>query len=85
MTPLSQVAKHLDGVSFGEMMRFFRERSSLSARVLSLRAGVSPSYVSKIERGDFYPALDRFARLVDHMKVRDDELVFLVRVLSESE
>lgn len=83
MTALSQLARHMGDVSFAEMMRYLRERKNISARVLSAKAGVSPSYVSKLERGEFYPTLDRFARLVDHLDVRDDELVFLVRALAD--
>lgn len=47
----------------GTAIRFARERKQLSARALSLRAGLSPAYVFKAETGAIEPSFRSFCRL----------------------
>ena len=67
-------------ISFPEVMKFLRESNGMSARGLSTQAGVSPSYVSKMERGELVPTLDTFAKLVKVLKCNDAEIAFLVMI-----
>jgi len=42
-------------MEFGEFLRFTRLKTDISLRQLALRIGVSATYMSKIERGEFPP------------------------------
>lgn len=64
-------------------MADLRTRAGLSGRALSAAAGKSPSYTSKMERGDFLPTVDTFAALVEVLECSDAEVVFLVRMLRD--
>lgn len=77
ITRLAQQA-HL---AFPELMADLRVRSGLSGRALAAAAGKSPSYVSKMERGEFLPTVDTFAALVSVLDCSDAEVVFLIRCL----
>lgn len=57
----------------GEAIRFKREEVGLSARALSLRAGLSPAYVHKLEAGLLDPSLAIFARLAIELDMAPDE------------
>jgi len=78
-TNLAQVS----GLGFPEIMNAVRKRSGLSGRALSRAAGKSPSYISKMERGEFLPTVDTFAGLVRALQCTDAEVVFLVRMLND--
>lgn len=67
---------------FCVLMRSLRERSEISARALSIQAGLSPSYVSKVESGSVLPTIESFARLIEHLTVTDREIVFLLKTLT---
>jgi transcriptional regulator with XRE-family HTH domain len=67
-------------IGFSDLMRLLREDRNLSARKLSALAGVSQSYVSKMERGEFVPTVDTFARLMEALGCNDAEISFLIRV-----
>ncbi len=69
------------GVEFSQLMTKLRVRSGKSARALSIAAGKSQSYVSKMERGEFVPTVDTFARLVHELDCSDAEVLFLIRSL----
>ncbi len=58
----------------GEAIRFKREEAGLSARALSLRAGLSPAYVHKLEAGLLDPSLAIFARLASELSMTQDEI-----------
>lgn len=47
----------------GAAIRFHRKEQGLSARALSIKAGLSPAYVFKVESGAIEPSLRTFARL----------------------
>lgn len=48
----------------GRLLREAREAQSLSQRRLAVRAGTSQDAISRIERGDEAPTLERFAQLM---------------------
>jgi transcriptional regulator with XRE-family HTH domain len=47
----------------GDLIRMARERQKMSARALSAKANLSPSYVGKVESGEIEPSLKAFARI----------------------
>lgn len=55
-------------------MRVLREQQGLSARALSLRAGLSPAYVFKLEAGQVEPSLRSFGRVAMALGMTRDEL-----------
>jgi transcriptional regulator with XRE-family HTH domain len=75
LTKLAQISK----VDLPSMMKHLRLRKNISARELSIRSGLSSSYVSKVESGDINPTVDAFSRLVDNLDCTDFEIVFLIR------
>lgn len=78
-TTLSQLAS--TDLEFPKLMAKLRLRSGMSARALSTAAGVSVSYVNKMEHGEFLPSVDTFARLVRELDCSDAEVAFLIRAL----
>lgn len=47
----------------GSAIRVLRKQRAMSARALSIKAGLSPAYVFKVESGAIEPSLRSFARL----------------------
>jgi len=76
-------------LTIGNVIKHLRTKHSLSCRALSALAGLSPSYVSKVETGQLSPSFDAFCSMVKALKVSDNEIVFLVklnqRILNEAE
>ena len=77
MSPLSN-----DHFEFTKFMIHLRVRSGKSARSVSLASGLSQSYVSKMEHGEFLPKVDAFARLMAELECSDTEIVFLIKCLA---
>jgi transcriptional regulator with XRE-family HTH domain len=75
----------LDPEWFPVLITNLRHRLGISAREAARRAGLSPSYVSKLENGAFYPTLDRFATLMRVLGANDDEILLLVHSLENQE
>lgn len=69
-----------DDYSFADIMKFLRERQGLSARRLSIMAGLSPSYMSKLECERLIPSVDIFNKLVENIGCSDSEILFLIRI-----
>ena len=65
--------------TLGETIRFARKRKGLSAAGLSKLAGKSPSYVTKVERGELEPSLSAFAAMARVLEFTDQEIAFTVR------
>ena len=65
-------------VSLGDIIKSARERRGLSARALSVQAGLSPSYVSKLEAGEIEPSVRAFARLAYQLQMNPLEVYFSV-------
>lgn len=57
----------------GQAIAFKRQQVGLSARALSLRAGLSPAYVHKLEAGTLDPSLANFARLAIEVGMTAEE------------
>jgi transcriptional regulator with XRE-family HTH domain len=64
-------------LTVGHVIRATRERRKLSARALSLAAGLSDSYVGKVESGTCEPSLRAFAKIVGQLGLNAQE-VFLI-------
>lgn len=71
--------------SFGAVVRREREAKEIGLREMANRIGVSPTYLSKIERGDFDPPAEDKVRRIAEIIGRDaDELLALAgRVASD--
>ncbi len=67
-------------VNVGTAINFKRRQKQLSARALSAAAGLSPSYVSKIEAGEMEPSFRAFCNIAAVLELSDAEIVFLVRL-----
>lgn len=66
-------------VTVGSAVRFKRMKKGMSARKLSRLAGLSPSYVNKIEKEEVGPSFAIFCRLADVLEMSDAEILFLVK------
>jgi HTH-type transcriptional regulator, competence development regulator len=64
--------------SFGALVRREREAKEIGLREMAKMIGVSPTYLSKIERGDFDPPAEDKVRKIAEIIGRDpDELLAL--------
>ena len=70
---------------FRALMRFLRERNEVSARALSEHAGLSLSYISKMEKGQVTPTVEVFSRIISHLDISNAELVYLIRILGDTD
>lgn len=66
--------------SVGQLVRAAREAAGLSKRQLSLAAGLSESYVGKVEAGHLNPTIGAFARIAESLNLNDREIVLIVKV-----
>lgn len=57
------------GLNLGEKIRLIRNDKNLSLQELADKAGISLSYLSEIERGTVYPALNTLKRVADGLNV----------------
>lgn len=62
----------------GEAIREYREARGISARRLSLDAGLSESYVGRIESGESGPSLRAFAKLAVVLRMKPAEVYTIV-------
>lgn len=67
----------------GTAIRFLRKQRGMSARALSIKAGLSPAYVFKVETGAIEPSLRSFARLAVALGMNQGEV--WVCVVNETE
>ena len=68
----------MDPKKFGARIRALREGQQISLRKFADKVGISPTYLSKIERGEF-PPVKRFAEALDQ---DPDELLALAGKVS---
>jgi transcriptional regulator with XRE-family HTH domain len=66
--------------SVGALLRWARVQRGLSARALSMQAGLSDSAAGKVETAAVDPSLGTFARLVCELGLNDHEIAVLVRL-----
>lgn len=71
-------------LTLGEGIRLKREAAHLSARHVSLEAGLSPSYVGKVEKGEIEPTISSFYRICKAIGANDKEIVFLLRLAANA-
>lgn len=62
------------------LLRQARQRNDMSARAVSQAAGLSPSYVNKIEAGEIEPSLKAFGKLAHVLGLTNTEITFIVRL-----
>ena len=55
-----------------------RESKKMSARQLSLKSGLSPSYVAKVESGEIDPSFKAFARIAMVLEMSMLEIFFCI-------
>ena len=61
-------------LTVGEAVREFREARKISRRQLRLQAGLSESYVGKVESGMIEPSLRGFAKIAACLKLKPGEI-----------
>ena len=71
--------------NFGKLVRQERKAREIGLREMAKKIGVSPTYLSKIERGDFDPpAEDKVRKIAEIIGCDPDELLALAgRVASD--
>ncbi|GEA16250.1 MAG: hypothetical protein PWR22_2341 [Moorella sp. (in: firmicutes)] len=57
------------GLALGERLRLLREKKGKSLSTLAEEAGISISYLSEIERGNVYPAIDTLKKITTVLDV----------------
>lgn len=68
-------------LTFGSLIHHFRlQRGFGSARHLSQECGLSPSYVSKMERDEVKPSVESLAKLALVLRLNAQEVCALVAV-----
>jgi transcriptional regulator with XRE-family HTH domain len=67
-------------VKVRELLRARREACGLSARRLSINAGLSDSMIGKVESGEVQPSLRTFAQIAAQLHLSDREIALLVRL-----
>lgn len=60
------------------LLKEWRESCGVSARALSLECGFSASYMSKVESGSIVPPVDNFMKIVSHLKLSEQEILYLL-------
>lgn len=69
-------------LQLADALRGFREKRGLTARALSVQAGLSDSYINKLEAGAITePSLRAFGAIVNALKLEAGEILFCVRCL----
>lgn len=70
----------MNPLSLSEGIKYIRQRKKMSARQVSLGAGLSPSYVSKVEKAEIEPSVSSFFKICQVLGATDKEVVFLLRL-----
>lgn len=63
------------GLALGEKIRIIRNEKNLSLQELADKVGISLSYLSEIERGTVYPALNTLKRVADGLDIPPSALM----------
>ena len=67
-------------LTVGEILKAVRDSRRVSSRQVSHDAGLSPTYLSKVERGAMEPSLQAFARIATVLELNDAEIALAVRL-----
>lgn len=71
------------GLTFGEALKVVRtSRTNLSARGLSLAAGLSESYMGKVESDSLDPSLRSFVKISRVLQLTPLEVQVLMKIAS---
>ena len=65
----------IDYQSSGKRIRHFREKNGLSQYALSDKTGISRSYISRVEIGQYNLSLDYLALIANELQVPIEELL----------
>lgn len=65
----------IDYQSLGKRIRYFREKKGLSQYDLSDRTGISRSYLSRIENGQYNLSLEYLVMIANELAVSIEELL----------
>lgn len=68
----------MPSLTLGGVLKSAREQLNLSKRQLSLAAGLSESYVGKVESGEIDPSFRCFAKLACQLNLNAREVHLLV-------
>lgn len=69
---------------FGELVREKRTEKKLTLRKFADRVGLSPTYVSQIEQGNFVPPpVDRIRKMAEILETDADELIVAAGRMAE--
>lgn len=69
-----RVSAAAETLTLGQALKALREsRTTMSARALSLAAGLSESYVGKVEAGNCEPSMRAFARIAVQLRLKPGE------------
>jgi transcriptional regulator with XRE-family HTH domain len=60
-------------MKFAHSLTYHRERAGLNMSQLAERIGVTPEYISSVEKGAKPPSFDRCHQLADILAIKDDE------------
>lgn len=69
----------VESLSLCDVLREFRLERQMSKRALSHRAGLSASYVGKLERSEIEPSVRAFAVIALALELTPQEILFCVR------
>lgn len=69
-------------LTLGDGLHYLRERAALSARQVSLAAGLSPSYVRKVEKNEIEPTVSSFYRICKAVSATDKEILLLLKLVT---
>lgn len=72
---LVEISSDSKGVSLGEKLRLLREQKGWTLSEFAKKATVSVSYLSEIERGNVYPAIDTLKKIAQVLEVSLQDLV----------
>lgn len=65
-------------LTLAEVLREFRVRRKLSKRALSKEAGLSSSYIGKLEAGVIDPSMRAFAQIALALELNSHEILFCI-------
>lgn len=76
------IEKKLDAkiLSLQNAVKYLRLKKSLSARQLSIEAGLSPTYISKLENGTLSPSFEAFCSISKVLNMTDQEVLYLIKL-----
>lgn len=71
-------------LSLADLIQALLFKRGMSARALSIKAGLSPGYVSKVI-GGMNPSLKAFALIVEALECSNLEILFMLRLVRNNE